>query len=522
MPPRSSTAWPSTGSRSPSRWTCARSRAASTGPTPHRRRRRGSSRSARSSARPRSSTIWAPTSTRTAGSPSACCGRATRHGGSPANAACCAVCSCPAPTTSSWHSRARSPTIDQSKVWPAGTCLGIDPATNQPTDIPIDCAAPHAMEVTGSVNLAEKFPPACRPSLSRTAFIKDACTRMTDAYLAPIQLRSTTLTLIYSTISLPSWAAGSHQVSCSIGATLGQRRLVDAAQQRQGPADDQRSAADPAARHPRRTPEPAADPDAATASDSSSRRQLVVIEVVGVNELEDTITQQRSDSAHAALDRHRNRRADPGAGRAEQHVPERGNTFLNGPPPPPPPGELPPPAPVCPPSAAARAGSRPRTGPRRPSRCRCRAATATATAGAVAGGRADEPATVRRAGLRRARPDSAGARVGDRQRRRPGRRPQRRRARPARALRGHRADRARLVVRGGIATRHDHDLPRGAARHLRHRSAGRRRGRHHGHPRDRPPLRHRRRPAARTGLGLTPERRACGGPVPSPVSITGP
>ena len=48
--------------------------------------------------------------------------------------------------------------IDQSKVWPAGTCLGIDPSTNQPTDIPVDCAGPHAMEVTGAVNLAEKFP----------------------------------------------------------------------------------------------------------------------------------------------------------------------------------------------------------------------------------------------------------------------------------------------------------------------------------------------------------------------------
>ncbi len=34
--------------------------------------------------------------------------------------------------------------VDQSKVWSAGTCLGIDPATNQPTDIPVDCAAPHA------------------------------------------------------------------------------------------------------------------------------------------------------------------------------------------------------------------------------------------------------------------------------------------------------------------------------------------------------------------------------------------
>ncbi len=111
--------------------------------------------------------------------------------------------------------------VDQSKVWPAGTCLGIDPSTNQPTDIPVDCAAPHAMEVTGAVNLAEKFPQALPPEPEQDTFIKDACTRMTDAYLAPIQLRSTTLTLIYSTISLPSWSAGSHQVSCSIGATLG-------------------------------------------------------------------------------------------------------------------------------------------------------------------------------------------------------------------------------------------------------------------------------------------------------------
>ena len=111
--------------------------------------------------------------------------------------------------------------VDQSKVWPAGTCLGIDPSTNQPTDISVDCAAPHAMEVTGAVNLAEKFPTALPAEPDQDAFIKDTCTRMTDSYLAPIQLRSTTLTLIYSTISLPSWSAGSHQVSCSIGATLG-------------------------------------------------------------------------------------------------------------------------------------------------------------------------------------------------------------------------------------------------------------------------------------------------------------
>jgi predicted heme/steroid binding protein len=111
--------------------------------------------------------------------------------------------------------------LDQSKVWQAGTCLGIDSATNQPTDIPIDCAGPHAMEVSGAVNVAEKFPGGLPSDSDQDTYIKDSCTHMTDAYLAPVELRATTLTLIYSTISLPSWSAGSHQVACSIGATLG-------------------------------------------------------------------------------------------------------------------------------------------------------------------------------------------------------------------------------------------------------------------------------------------------------------
>jgi predicted heme/steroid binding protein len=127
----------------------------------------------------------------------------------------------PGPNNSQLTFQGKVADTDQSKVWPAGTCLGIDPSTNQPTDIPVNCAGPHAMEVTGSVNVAEKFPNGLPPERDQDAYIKDACTKMTDAYLAPIQLRSTTLTLIYSTIALPSWTAGSHQVSCSIGATLG-------------------------------------------------------------------------------------------------------------------------------------------------------------------------------------------------------------------------------------------------------------------------------------------------------------
>jgi uncharacterized membrane protein YgcG len=77
------------------------------------------------------------------------------------------------------------------------------------------------MEVTGTVNLLARFPEGLPPEPEQDGFIKDSCTRLTDAYLAPVQLRSTTLTLIYSTLSLPSWSAGSRQVACSIGATLG-------------------------------------------------------------------------------------------------------------------------------------------------------------------------------------------------------------------------------------------------------------------------------------------------------------
>lgn len=111
--------------------------------------------------------------------------------------------------------------LDQSKVWPAGTCLGIDPSTNQPNDTAVDCATPHAMEVVGTVNLAEQFPGGLPSDADQDAFIKEACNTMADAFLAPVNLRDTTLTLIYSTVSLPGWSAGSRQVSCNVGATLG-------------------------------------------------------------------------------------------------------------------------------------------------------------------------------------------------------------------------------------------------------------------------------------------------------------
>lgn len=231
--------------------------------------------------------------------------------------------------------------IDQSKVWPAGTCLGIDPTTNQPTDIPVDCAAPHAMEVTGAVNVAEKFPGELPPEPQQDSFIKDACTRMTDAYLAPIELRSTTLTLIYSTISLPSWSAGSHQVSCSIGATLGNGGWSTLLNSAKGPLliNGQPPVPPPDIPEERLNfpPIPITDDDSSSSTSQSS---------AGQSSSSNSSSSSDSDqqSTHGPQQATNTNEAETPAG----PDPAPGNTFLNGAPPPAP-GAPPPPAPGAPP-----------------------------------------------------------------------------------------------------------------------------------------------------------------------------
>ncbi|MGE4363322.1 MAG: septum formation family protein [Mycolicibacterium sp.] len=234
--------------------------------------------------------------------------------------------------------------IDQSKVWPAGTCLGIEPATNQPTDIPIDCAAPHAMEVTGAVNLAAKFPDVLPAEAEQDTFIKDECTKMTDAYLAPIKLRETTLTLIYSTVSLPSWAAGSRQVSCSIGATLGNGGWSTLLNSAKGPLmiNGQPPVPPPDIPEERLTlpaiPVPDSSSDSSSDSSGSSSSS-------GSTYDESESPQQ---TVHGPQPTTAPTQTEEPAGQAP---PGQGNTFLNGPPPAPPAppaGPLPPAPPGAP------------------------------------------------------------------------------------------------------------------------------------------------------------------------------
>jgi hypothetical protein len=254
----------------------------------------------------------------------------------------------PGPNNQQLAFQGRVAEIDQSKVWPVGTCLGIDPATNQPTDIPVDCAAPHAMEVTGAVNLATKFPDALPAEADQDTFIKDECTKMTDAYLAPIKLRDTTLTLIYSTVSLPSWAAGSHQVSCSIGATLGNGGWSTLLNTAKGPLmiNGQPPVPPPDIPEERLSLPPIPMPQTPSQSSSSSDSSGSSGSSGSSNTDESDQSVHGPQATTAPTTEQAPTEAEP---------PGQGNTFLNGPPPPPgaPPAEqLPPPPGVPPPPVA--------------------------------------------------------------------------------------------------------------------------------------------------------------------------
>lgn len=106
---------------------------------------------------------------------------------------------------------------DQSKVWPPGTCLGIDPQTSVATDTVTDCAGPHAAEVIGAVDLGAQFHGAVPTDADQSTELREACDHLAAAYLAPRTVASTGLAVRYHAINPTSWGAGSRQAVCSVG-----------------------------------------------------------------------------------------------------------------------------------------------------------------------------------------------------------------------------------------------------------------------------------------------------------------
>ncbi|WP_299569783.1 septum formation family protein [uncultured Williamsia sp.] len=111
---------------------------------------------------------------------------------------------------------------DQSLQWPAGTCIGIDLQTRQPTD-PVSCAEQHAFEVTAVVGLGQQFgaPGTGRPwpdTAAQDRFLAGTCPQLTDTYLGGRQkFTDSTLNVQWSTLSKASWDAGSRSVVCYVG-----------------------------------------------------------------------------------------------------------------------------------------------------------------------------------------------------------------------------------------------------------------------------------------------------------------
>ncbi len=104
---------------------------------------------------------------------------------------------------------------DQSRVHAPGTCLGIK--NGLPTD-PVDCATDHAVEVTGQVDLGQKFPDAWPSLEDQDTFLGDTCRKISEDYLGgPDALHNSTLTVYWNTQTLPSWLAGSRRVDCTVG-----------------------------------------------------------------------------------------------------------------------------------------------------------------------------------------------------------------------------------------------------------------------------------------------------------------
>ncbi|TXG92380.1 hypothetical protein DW322_03910 [Rhodococcus rhodnii] len=105
--------------------------------------------------------------------------------------------------------------LDQSNVFPAGTCIGIE--GNVPTD-PVDCAQPHAFEVISVVDLGAQFPGAMPSVEDQDEFLTGVCTQASNEYLGdPEALRNKTLTLFWDNLDFDSWLAGSRSINCSIG-----------------------------------------------------------------------------------------------------------------------------------------------------------------------------------------------------------------------------------------------------------------------------------------------------------------
>jgi hypothetical protein len=112
-------------------------------------------------------------------------------------------------------------TQEQSDVHPPGVCLGND---GKAVGDPVDCAAPHAIEVVGVVDLKDAFPKAYPDEAAQDRVLNTECTRLAKDFSGgPAVVATKGLTLFWETLRMESWQAGSTRVDCRLGAFLPDR-----------------------------------------------------------------------------------------------------------------------------------------------------------------------------------------------------------------------------------------------------------------------------------------------------------
>ena len=103
---------------------------------------------------------------------------------------------------------------DQARVFDPGQCVAVD-ASNSLTAV--DCAQPHQVEVTSTVNLATVFPDHTPSVEEQDRHLADVCTTAAQDYLGGEEnLYRITLQPFWTTLNTVSWDGGSRSVNCAL------------------------------------------------------------------------------------------------------------------------------------------------------------------------------------------------------------------------------------------------------------------------------------------------------------------
>lgn len=108
--------------------------------------------------------------------------------------------------------------LDQSETYEAGRCLGINGTAVWD---PVDCSEPHAVEITGTVDLSDEFTDGYPSEQDQDGYLATRCRELTAHYAgSPEAVRDKGLVAYWDTLAEESWDAAARQVNCKVSAQL--------------------------------------------------------------------------------------------------------------------------------------------------------------------------------------------------------------------------------------------------------------------------------------------------------------